>query len=437
MPKTSVEMREERATIVAEARKLWTEAEAREAGPTAEDRAAFDKAMDGAEELKGKFDRIEKLEKAEADLEAPVERRSRPVDVEVAERAERRSEADTKIAQTAKIAAYRHWLRTGEVREAIRPEAVEAAQVAESRDLVLTTTGQGGSYLVTPVQISDDIVRQMDNLVYIRQLCQAAGSITVVTMAQKLGIRKKSARMGQSAWTTEIGTTTADTALTFARRDLEPNQLSKLALVSIRTLMLSRDAEKEVNDEIAYQQAISQENGFLNGSGSGQPLGVYVADANGITTARDVPAATATTFTADNLIDMKYSLRRPYRVDPSCAWIVSREFVKRARKLKVASTTGGNDLEYIWQPGLTGGQPDRILDIPYDESEYAPNTFTTGLYTAVLGCFRYYRIAELPQLMIQRLTELYAATGEVGFIGRHWVDGAPVQEEAFARLKQA
>jgi HK97 family phage major capsid protein len=39
--------------------------------------------------------------------------------------------------------------------------------------------------------------------------------------------------------------------------------------------------------------------------------------------------------------------------------------------------------------------------------------------------------------MIQRLVELYAATNEVGFIGRRWVDGAPVLDEAFARLKMA
>jgi hypothetical protein len=122
---------------------------------------------------------------------------------------------------------------------------------------------------------------------------------------------------------------------------------------------------------------------------------------------------------------MKFNLKQGYQQDKSTAWVVSREFVKRARKLKVATTTGGNDLEYIWQPGLTDGAPDRILDIPYNMSEYAPNTFTTGLYVAVLGSFRFYRIAQVADMMLQRLVELYAATNEVGFIGRRWVDGAP------------
>jgi HK97 family phage major capsid protein len=432
--KTSLELREERATLIAEARKTYNEAEAREGGFTEADEQAYERAMEAAEKLGKQIARIERLESAEQELETPAERRGAPLERESTESHE---EGETPRQKAEKLSAYRHWLRTGEVREAIAPEARSAKQLAESRDLTIATTGQGGAYLVTPVQISDDIVRQMDNFVYIRQLCQAAGSITVVTSAQKLGIRQKLTRMNQADWTPEIGTVNPDAAMTFGRRDLEPQQISKLALVSIRTLMLSRDAEREVNDELAYQFAITQENVFMNGTGTSQPLGVFIASTNGIDTSRDVTASSTTTFTGDNLIDMKYSLRRPYRADPSCAWMVSRPFVKIARKLKVASTTGGNDLEYIWQPGLTGGAPDRILDIPYNESEYAPSTFTTGLYVAVLGCFRYYRIAELPQIMIQRLVELYAPTGEIGFIGRHYVDGAPVLAEAFSRLKLA
>jgi HK97 family phage major capsid protein len=225
--------------------------------------------------------------------------------------------------------------------------------------------------------------------------------------------------------------------MAFDRRDLEPQLMSKLALVSLRTLMLSSDAEKEVVDELGYKFGITEEKGFITGDGSGKPLGIYTASASGISTGRDVTASSATAFTADNLIDVKFSLKQGYQRDKSTAWVVSREFIKRARKLKVASTTGGNDLEYVWQPGLTEGAPDKILDIPYYMSEYAPNTFTTGLYVAVLGAFRFYRIAQLADVMLQRLTELYAGTNQVGFIGRRWVDGSPVLEEAFARLKLA
>jgi HK97 family phage major capsid protein len=119
------------------------------------------------------------------------------------------------------------------------------------------------------------------------------------------------------------------------------------------------------------------------------------------------------------------------------AWLLHRLIVKAIRKIKFSSATGvAGDQQYIWTPGLTEGAPDRILDIPYGISEYCPSSIATGLYTAVLGNFRYFRIAELPTIAVQRLVELYAANGEVGFIGRSWVDGSPVLGEAFARLKQ-
>jgi len=428
---TSVELREKRATIINEARDKWNEAEAREGGPTAEDKLAFDAAMDGADALLERAKRMERIETAESDLDAAIPRTSEPLHTETRDR--RVGELATKESGQQKLAAWRHWLRTGEVRSELRPEQGRAA---EHRDTIISTPAKGG-FLITPVQISDDIVRIIMDTVFIRRLCQAAGSITTVTDAQKLGIRKLVTDMADANWTTEVQAVTEDTTMAFDRRDLEPQLCTKLAKASIRTLLLSNDAESIINQELGYKFGVTEEKAFLTGNGTGQPLGVFTASASGISTARDVAAATATTFTADNLIDMKYSLKQGYQQDPATAWVVSRTFVKLARKLKVASTTGGNALEYIWQPGITGGAPDRILDIPYYMSEYAPATFTTGLYVAVLGCFRFYRIAQVAEMMIQRLVELYSGTNEVGFIGRRWADGAPILEEAFSRLKLA
>jgi HK97 family phage major capsid protein len=425
--KTSVELREERATLINEARKTLTDAEARESGPAAADQEAFDRSMDAAEKLKGRIDRLERLEGAEEGLDAPALRQSQPLD------ASTRDSRDEGQQDKQKLGAFRHWLKTGEVRNELRGEARAAA---EYRDTIISTDAKGG-YLITPTKISDDIVRLIQDQVYIRRLCEAAGAVTTVTDAKSLGIRKRSADMADANWTTEVAAVTEDTTMAFDRRDLTPALVSKLAKISIRTLLLSVDAEKEIKDELAYKFGVTEEKAFITGDGSSKPLGIYTASASGISTGRDVVASSATAFTADDLINMKFNLKQGYQNNPATAWVVSREFVKRARKLKVATTTGGNDLEYIWQPGITDGQPDRILDIPYNMSEYAPATFTTGLYVAVLGCFRFYRIAQVGEMMLQRLVELYAATNEVGFIGRRWVDGAPVLEEAFTRLKLA
>lgn len=433
MAKTSVELREERATVIAEARKSWEEAEARDGGPTEADKQAFDKAMDGADELLERAKRIERLEVASSDLDAPQDRQSRPLDSD--ERERRHDGQRGEAAEAAKRQAFRHWLKTGEARGELREER-DRARSPEFRDTIISTDAKGG-YLIAPTQISADIVSIIRDLVFIRALCEKAGSVTTVTDAKKLGIRKKTAHMADADWTTEVAGVTEDTTMAFGLRELEPQLVSKLAKVSVRTLLLSADAESEINGELGYKFGVTEEKAFLTGDGSGKPLGIFTASANGISTGRDVAAASATAVAGDDLINVKYALKAPYRRDPSCAWAVSRELVKRVRKLKVASSTGGNDLEYLWQPGLTDGQPDRILDLPYFESEYAPATFTTGLYVAVLGCFRFYRIAQVASMMIQRLVERYADTNEVGFIGRRWVDGAPVLEEAFSRLKLA
>jgi predicted phage gp36 major capsid-like protein len=151
----------------------------------------------------------------------------------------------------------------------------------------------------------------------------------------------------------------------------------------------------------------------------------------GISTGRDVSTDNTTTnLTGDGLINAKFSLKAPYMASPSLRWIFHRLVVRNIRKLK-----DGNG-QYLWAAGLTG-KPDTILEVPYVMSEYAPSTFTTGLYVGIIGDFSFYWIADSLNLQIQRLDELYAETNQVGFIGRSETDGMPVLEEAFARVKLA
>ena len=68
-------------------------------------------------------------------------------------------------------------------------------------------------------------------------------------------------------------------------------------------------------------------------------------------------------------------------------------------------------------------------------SEYAPNTFTTGLYVGLIVAMDHYHIADAEGVIIQRLGELYSLADQTGFIARLETDGTPVLEEAFARVK--
>ena len=127
------------------------------------------------------------------------------------------------------------------------------------------------------------------------------------------------------------------------------------------------------------------------------------------------------------MIDALYNLKEPYQIKAS--WVMSREMIKRIRKLKDAQN------QYLWQPGLASDKPGTILEKPFYMSEYVPNTFTSGNYVGMVGDFSFYWIADALDMSIQRLVELYAESNQVGFIARYEGDGMPVLEEAFSRMK--
>lgn len=284
-----------------------------------------------------------------------------------------------------------------------------------------------GGFMLTPLLMVDNFIQAVDDLLFIRTLATKLP----VTSAGSLGAPSLDADPADADWTSEIATGNEDSTMALGRRELHPHPLAKLIKVSRKLIRLTAGgAESLVTRRLAYKFAVSEEKAFLTGDGASKPLGLFMAHASGIPTTRDVATGnTATAIGADNLIDVKYSLKAPYQAKAS--WIFHRDAVKQIRKLK--DTTN----QYLWQPSLDAGTPDRILDRPFYMSEYAPNTFTTGKYVGLLGDISYYSIADSLTLEVQRLAELYAATNQIGFIGRQELDGMPVLGEAFARVTLA
>ena len=315
----------------------------------------------------------------------------------------------------------------------------------ESRDLQMDSDAAGG-FIVAPQEFSDQIIKFVDNQVFIRRLATKYR----VPNAQSLGVPQLTADPADADWTSELGIGGTDTAMTFGKREFRPHPLAKLLKVGNKLIraagqltQFAEDGETEsamnvdglIADRLGYKFGVSEEKGFLTGSGFLQPLGVFTASADGIDTTRDTTCASPTAIAADDLINTKYSLKPQYLQSPGISWGFHRDAIKATRKLK--DTNG----QYIWAPGgigqasLSAGQPDTILDLPFYMSEYVPNTFTTGLYVGILGDWRFYWIADALDMTVQRLAELYAASNQVGFIGRKETDGMPVLAEAFARVK--
>ena len=128
-------------------------------------------------------------------------------------------------------------------------------------------------------------------------------------------------------------------------------------------------------------------------------------------------------------MDLFYSLRTSYR--RNAVFIMNDATVKALRKLK---TTGGGD--YIWQPSVTAGTPDTILNRPVYTSGFMP-TLAAGAKTVLFGDLNYYWVADREGRSFKRLNELYAPTGQVGFLASQRVDGKLILPEAVKVLQQA
>ena len=166
----------------------------------------------------------------------------------------------------------------------------------------------------------------------------------------------------------------------------------------------------------------AEEEAFLTGDGKNKPTGILNATGGGevgVTTAAD-------SIKADEVIDLVYKLKRPYR--KNAAFITSDSTLAQIRKLK---DSNGN---YLWQPALTAGEPDRILGYPVYTSAYMPK-IAKGAAVMAFGDFSYYNIGDRGTRSVAELKELYAANGLVGFVSKERVDGKLILPEAVQIMK--
>lgn len=163
--------------------------------------------------------------------------------------------------------------------------------------------------------------------------------------------------------------------------------------------------------EFARRIGATEEEAFLTGNGTTRPTGLLNTTGGAQT---GVTAAAQDAITFDEVIDLFYSLRAPYR--KNAVFITSDDTMKALRKLK-----NGNG-DYIWQPSVKAGTPDTILNRPVYTSVYMPK-MAKGKKVVLFGDLSYYWIADRQGRSFKRLNELYAATGQVGFLASERVDG--------------
>ena len=178
-----------------------------------------------------------------------------------------------------------------------------------------------------------------------------------------------------------------------------------------------------ISREFARRIGAKEEEAFFVGDGTGKPTGVLAATGGA---ELGTTAAAAATITADEVIDLFYSLKAPYR--RKAVFIMNDATVKILRKLK--DSTGN----YLWQAALTAATPDTILNRPVYTSAYAP-VAAANAKAVIFGDMSFYWVADRQGRSFRRLNELFAATGQIGFIGTQRVDGKLILPEAVKFLK--
>jgi HK97 family phage major capsid protein len=298
--------------------------------------------------------------------------------------------------------AWDRFLRTGE-RGALKAAMQEG------------TESEGG-YLV-PEGYSQEIIAALKDMSILRRAGARVISVTgtdsfnVPTLSHSTAAVKTSEEGAYSEVEPTVG------EVTFV-----PMKLTKLVKVSEELLMDSRiDLMRQVLMPDFEQAFASAENTYFvsgSGSGSSEPQGITVgASDSGVTT------SSASTISADNIIDTYHALGYLYR--QNAVWLMNDTTIKAIRKLK--ETTTGN---YLWQPGLTAGQPDTIMGRPVYTLNTMPELGTEDNKVIIFGDLSYYWIVDFGSESVRRLDELYSGNGQVGFRAYRRIGGNVMLDDA-------
>ena len=270
-----------------------------------------------------------------------------------------------------------------------------------------------GGYLV-PEEFENQIVDGLQEANVIRTIAK-----TITTSAErKIPV---AATHSIAQWTAENGAYTESNP-TFEQKAIDAFKLTDLVKVSTELLQDSYfDLESYIAAEFARAFGAAEEEAFCVGTGTGRPTGIFTASGGtvGVNTS-------GTSITVDNLIDLIYALKSPYR--RNAKFLMKDITVSALRKLK------DNNGAYLWQPSVQAGQPDKLLGYDLYTSPYVPGV-ETGALPIAFGDFSHYWIADRMGRTVQRLNELYSANGQVGFIATERVDGKVILPEAIQMLQ--
>lgn len=396
---------EKRNAVILSTQKILDDLEASGEDITEEKQAEFDGGHATVDKLEAEIRNIEKQVKREVEQVSTT-----PVPAEFAIHVKKDEESPEERKAAEHMKEFRGYVASG--------------GRLEKRSVYLDSTDAKGGYVV-PTVLSKKIYSAEADATYILDKC----TIEDCTGMGSKTLPKASA-LDSADWTTNITIDTIDNANPLSLVTLTPRPLSKY-LTESKDLppKTPTDFDAWLVKGISEQMTAAKENKFINGTGTTMPLGFMVADAAGVTTGRDITTGSATNITYDALVNCEANLKAQNR--RKAVWIFGRNGIALIRKLKDTAN------QPIWSPNVAAARERTLFGYPVIESEYCPDTWTTGLYVGCLCDLSGYVVGMNGKMVMNIYREALYATNSIAYEARQLIDGTPLDENKFSRLKTA
>ena len=345
------------------------------------------------------IERQERLEAMEREMAAPV---SAPITA----KPEASVKKDEKTGRAADAYVKAFWVQ-------VRAKDGVSYEV---RNVLSEGVDSEGGYLV-PDEFENTLVSGLEEEGSIRSLAHV---FTTSNGVHKIPVVQTK---GTANWIDENGSY-GDSDDVFGQEQIDAHKVGTVIKVSEELLNDSAfDLEKYFQDEFARRIGAKEEEAFIVGDGSKKPTGILNATGGaeiGVTAASDKA------ITADEVIDLFYSVKAPYR--KNAVWVLNDATVRAIRKLKDSNG------QYLWQPALHEGDHETLLGKKILTSPYMPE-IGAGQKVIMFGDLSFYWIGDRQGITFKRLNERYADMGQVGFLASKRVDGKLVLPEAIKVLQ--
>ena len=386
---TITEMMKKRADLLGQMRNFLDTHEDKQGRLTSEDATTYMNMEAEFDGLTDAISRAQRVEQREAELSKPI---------------------NSPLTGKPYTAGVNPEQKTGRASDEYRKAMLTAMRTnfRQVSNILQEGVDADGGYLV-PVEYDRRLIEVLEEENIMR------GLATVITTSGEHKINIAASKPA-AAWIDEGAALTFGDA-TFDQKIMDAHKLHVAIKVTEELLYDNAfNLESYIITQFGKALANAEEDAFLNGNGTGKPTGIFDATHGG-----HLLNTLSASIKSDDMLDLVYGLKRPYRKGAS--FIMNDGTLAQLRKLK------DNNGAYIWQPSYQAGEPDCVLGYEVHTSAYAPKDAIS------FGDYQYYNIGDRGSRSFKQLNELFAGNGMIGYVVKERVDGKLILPEAVQIMK--